>query len=123
MRLPMEYFIHAESFAAPFCSDTLTRFVEAPTPTEALDQFVHGKPHPCGIYSAVCYTSSDDFHKGKTPLAKYLSNKALALQVATAGKGAYVMQGRGAGAFEVDGQLHRVPNPRDGRVVYPPHFA
>lgn len=86
-----EYFIVANSFAAPFVSDTSNTYVTADTPEDALYDFAEDYGHPFGLYSANAYASADDFHKGKEPLARWRSNKA---------------------------QADSVPsNPREGRVV------
>ncbi len=72
----MEYFIEANSFAAPFFSDTSSGFVEADSPEQALLRFKDDYKHPCGLYAAVCYQDANAKHKGHEPLAKWVSNAA-----------------------------------------------
>lgn len=71
-----EYFIVANSFAAPFFSDTSTHFYHADSPEEALERFSKKYSHPAGLYAASAFKSSDDYHKNKNPLCRWLSNKA-----------------------------------------------
>ena len=66
-----EYFIVANSFAAPFVSDTSMEFVKSSSPEKALEEFRELYSHPCGLYSAYCYNSSDSYHKGQKPLTVY----------------------------------------------------
>lgn len=76
----MEYFIEANSFAAPFFSDTSSRFIIAESPADALLSFKEEYTHPCGLYAAVCYEDANAKHKGRKPLAKWVSNAATAHQ-------------------------------------------
>ena len=71
-----EYFIIANSLAAPWFSDTSQKFVEAESPEEALDSFVGSYAHPYGLYAAVCYEDANARAKGDEPLARWLSPKA-----------------------------------------------
>lgn len=112
-----EYFIFATSFAAPFCSDTSHEFVTAESPQAALEQFAGSYGHPCGLYAAACYESAEAYHKGQNPLAKWVCNHELEKQRLTAGKGCYSYLGKGVGLFEIDGVLHKVENPKAGKVV------
>jgi len=73
-----EYFIVANSFAAPFFSDTVTGFVESETPEEALKVFRTKFRHPCGLYAAVCYKDANAKEKGEPPLGRWLSDKCSA---------------------------------------------
>ena len=70
----MEYFIYANSFAAPFFSDSSTSFVEAETPEAALKKFAADYKHPCGLYAASAYESADAYHKHEDSLAQWVSN-------------------------------------------------
>jgi hypothetical protein len=67
----MEYFVVANSKAAPFVSDTSNKFQKGRSPHEALGLFIEAYSHPSGLFSAAVYESSDDFHKGKKPLATF----------------------------------------------------
>lgn len=112
-----EFFIVANSFAAPFCSDTSTKHVNAKDAAAALEAFAKSYSHPCGLFAASCFANADAYHKGAKPLGRWKSNRLLAEEKATAGKGAYSMRGNGPGEFEVDGVMMNVKNPKAGRVV------
>lgn len=71
-----EYFIVANSFAAPIVSDRSTSYVKSADPKEALRQFKANYDHPCGLYAVNVYGSADDYHKEKEPLCQWLCNKA-----------------------------------------------
>lgn len=75
----MEFFIVANSFAAPFFSDKSTAFIEADSPEQALESFAASYSHPCGLYSAGAYENANAMHKNEPPLARWLSNKAAGL--------------------------------------------
>ncbi len=52
-----EFFIVANSFAAPFISDESTHYVKARTAPLALEQFAAKYNHPAGLYAALaCWT-------------------------------------------------------------------
>lgn len=72
----IEYFIRANSFAAPFFSDVSSDFETADTPKAALEAFAARYKHPCGLYAAACYASADAYHKGDEALAMWLSKEA-----------------------------------------------
>lgn len=72
-----EYFIVANSFAAPFISDTSKGFVEANSPEEALNKFAENYTHPCGLYAAVCYKDANAEAKRERVLARWLSTAAM----------------------------------------------
>jgi hypothetical protein len=112
-----EYFIMATSFAAPFFSDTSDGYVTAETPEAALERFAADYRHPCGLYAAVCYASADAYHKGETPLARWLSNHELAIQRLKPKGSGYGYLGHGPGDFEIDGVRHRIEDPKGGRVL------
>jgi len=66
-----EYFIVANSFAAPFVSDTSRRWQRGENPSEALLIFVKEYMHPCGLFSAHLYKDANAESKGEQPLAKW----------------------------------------------------
>lgn len=72
-----EYFIVANSNAAPFVSDTSTQFVTAATPQDALTKFAAEYTHPAGLYAANCYESADSYHKSGPVLAEWRSGRAV----------------------------------------------
>ena len=107
-----EFFIVAESFAAPFCSDQSEHFVEAETPRAALESFAETYKHPCKLYCAHAYRDANAYHKHAEPLAKWQSNQCAGLEAAKQEadrKGCYSVRG-GFGEFEIDGKLHKVKN-------------
>lgn len=112
-----EYFIVAESFAAPFCSDSCERFVEAETPEIAINRFRDGYKHPAGLYAAVCFRDANARAKGEKPLAKWLCNHEIAKERLTKDVPAYIFSGHGPGSFEINGKAHRIENPKGGRFV------
>jgi hypothetical protein len=112
-----EYFIVANSFAAPFFSDDSTAFVKAASPVEALRKFAANYKHPAGLYAAIAFASADAYHKREKPLAKWLSNHERAKIRATKDKGSYSYLGHGPGSFEVDGKAITVADPKAGDVV------
>jgi hypothetical protein len=72
-----EYFIVANSFAAPFVSDTSEHWWNGINPEDALLAFRKEYKHPAGLYCAYVYTDANAKTKNKKPLAKYLSPEAL----------------------------------------------
>lgn len=72
-----EYFVVANSKAAPFASDQSTTYVIGETPQEALRKFVMDYSHPCGLYSANLYESADAYHKSRPPLTRFRTPEAL----------------------------------------------
>lgn len=106
-----EWFIVANSFAAPFCSDQSTGFVAATNPRAALLQFAAAYRHPAGLYAADCFASADGYHKGAKPLARWLSNHAAAVAKATC------VRSDEPGHLEIDGKRVIVSNPKDGTVL------
>lgn len=112
-----EYFILANSFAAPFFSDTSTSFESADTPEKALEQFAKNYKHPAGLFAAVCYESADAYHKDKPPLAEWLSNHAIEKEKIMEKTGGISYLGHGPGDFEINGKRYHVENPKEGRVV------
>jgi hypothetical protein len=114
----VEYFIVANSFAAPFVSDESTAFQEAPSPEKALELFAARYSHPARLFAADCYESPTDFHKGKPALARWLCNHEIARAKAMdADKGCHSYLGIAPGRFEVDGNLIVVTEPFAGKCV------
>ena len=107
-----EYFIVANSFAAPFVSDTSESFQKAESPKEALELFAKRYKHPCGLYAANCYKSANDYHKNKKPLAKWLSNEAKFMRGKTGS-----MFSPMTGKIRINGIMHNIDNPKEGCVV------
>jgi type 1 glutamine amidotransferase len=112
-----EFFIQANSFAAPFVSDTSDVYVEADTPEAALEAFAADYRHPCGLYAAEVYPSADAMHKGRKPLARWVCNHELARRRLTKGKEAHSYLGHSPGDFEINGDRHKIEDPKAGRVV------
>jgi hypothetical protein len=112
-----EYFVVADSFAAPFFSDQSERYVEGENPHAALEQFAADYAHPCGLYSANLYASADAYHKKAEPLARWRCNHEIAKAQATADLGAYSYMGNGPGDFEVNGERVKVEDPKGGQLV------
>lgn len=113
-----EYFIVANSFAAPFVSETSTKYVEADNPEAALTDFAAGyKDSRFGLYAAMCYANADAYHKGARPLAKWLCNHEIEKERLTKDIGSFTYLSVGVGEFEINGTRHVVANPKDGRIV------
>lgn len=112
-----EFFIVAESFAAPFCSDRSTEFVVAESPEAALERFAAEYKHPCGLYSATVFESAEAFHKNRDALARWLCNHEIEKQRIAEGLPGYSYRGEGPGRFEMNGEMHEIANPKEGRVV------
>lgn len=107
-----EYYIEANSFAAPFFSDASHAYVEADGPAAALERFASDYSHPCGLYAAVAHSSADARNKGEAPLARWLSNQAQMLEGVT---GTVRMDEPGKG--EINGELVEIADPKAGKVV------
>lgn len=114
-----EYFISANSFAAPFFSDNSEAFIKAKSPEAALKKFVSGYKHPCGLYAAAVYADPNAYHKGSKPLAKWLCNHELEKMRLTSGLSSYIYCGNGPGRFELNGVSCIVKNPKGGKIVFP----
>ena len=71
-----EYFIVANSYAAPFFSNTSHSFARGDTLYDVLDSFVAGYPAK-RLYAAAVYESADAYHKKEKVLAQWLSEKAI----------------------------------------------
>ena len=109
-----EYFVVANSFAAPFFSYKTTGFVEGATPQSALLSYAESYTHPAGLYAAAIYDSATAYHKQETPLARWLSNHAVFMQ----GKLGSI-RGIAPGKVEIDGTAHTIENPKKGAIVPP----
>jgi hypothetical protein len=109
-----EYFIVANSFAAPFVSDQSTGFEAASTPVLALSQYADRYKHPAGLYAAQVYASADAYHKGEKPIARWLSNHARRIEEAHPGS----ICSHGPGSIELDGKAVTVKDPKSGRPEY-----
>ena len=112
-----EFLICANSFAAPFVSDSSEKFVVAETPEEALELFAESYTHPCGLFAAIAFRDANAKVKGEPPLAKWLCNQELAKLKATTRMGSYSYLGIKPGVFEIDGERITVENPKKGHVV------
>jgi hypothetical protein len=113
----MEYFVHSNSWAAPFVSDEGNGFTEGATPSEAMEKFVAAYKHPRGLYAAHLYASSDAFHKREYPLVTWLCNHEQAKQAHTKDMGSYSFMSNGPGDFEIDGKRITVKYPKSGSIV------
>ena len=113
-----EYFVTANSFAAPFFSDESTGFTKGENPEEALLNFVETYNHPCGLFAAVLYASADAYHKNHKPLAKWLCNKEIEKRKITAGMGSYSCRSDHDGHLCVDGKDYKIEDPKGGKLVY-----
>lgn len=109
-----EYFIFANSFAAPFFSDQSTAYRKADDPVQALNDFAADYKHPCGLYAAVAYASADAYHKGAKALATWLCNHEREKRRLTEGLQGYSYYGHGPGEFEINRVKYTVENPHDG---------
>lgn len=116
-----DYFIRANSFAAPFFSDDSSSYQAGETPEKALLAFAKAYKHPAGLYAALAYTSADAYHKGEPALATWLCNHEIAKMEATKNLGSYGYFGDGPGHFKINEEWHTVKNPRAGRIVEQAH--
>jgi hypothetical protein len=71
-----EWFVCANSNAAPFFSDSSDYYVTARSAAQALVLAVKKYEHPCGLYALRIWRSADDYHKGKPWVAEHLSGRA-----------------------------------------------
>jgi len=114
----MEYFIVANSFAAPFVSDRSESFEEAESPEEALRLFADRYSHPARLFAADIYASATDYHKNKSPLARWLCNREIERQRAMEPiSGGRMYESCGPGHFKVNGELIVVDKPYEGKLV------
>jgi hypothetical protein len=112
-----EFFIVANSFAAPFFSDQSTGFHTADSAVSALAGFANAYRHPSGLYSAAAYASADAYHKGAKSLARWLCHHEQAKQRLSKGLPGYSYCSHGPGRFEINGHAHTVEDPKGGSVV------
>jgi hypothetical protein len=112
-----EYFVVANSFAAPFVSNKWEQFVQGETPEAALTAFAENPRHPYGLYSAELYADANAYHKRDAPLARWLCNHEAEKQRLTKDLGGYSYLGHGPGEFEIDGVRHKVEDPKGGALV------
>jgi hypothetical protein len=73
-----EYFVVANSNPAPIVGDKSTHFVQGSDARSALEKFAKHYSHPCGLYSAKIYASSDAYHKNHRHLAEWRTHVAIA---------------------------------------------
>ena len=107
-----EYFIYANSFAAPFFSDSSTHFVKAKSAVDALRKFAKSYKHPCGLYAAAAYDNADSYHKDGKILGRWLCNQARYLLDAK-----YTSFRQDApGVFVLDDKPVKINKPKKGRV-------
>jgi hypothetical protein len=71
-----EYFVAANSFAAPVVSVTSTQHIVASGPLEALERFIADYRNPAALFAASVYESADAYHKAAEPLGRWMSNAA-----------------------------------------------
>lgn len=72
-----EYFIVANSFAAPFVSDTSEHWQDGINPEDAMTAFRKEYNHPCGLYSAHLYSDANSKFKREKPLLEWNSPEAI----------------------------------------------
>ena len=114
-----KYFVCANSFAAPFFSNTSTGYCYGETPEDALVKFAAAHEHPRGLFAAALYVSADAYHSDERPLAKWLCNDEQERMRRTKGKGAYIMCHHGPGLMTIDGESVAVADPKGGSLVQP----
>lgn len=112
---PREFFIIANSFAAPFFSDSSEGYQNGTDARDALEKFAAGYKHPCGLYSADAFENADAYHKNAKALAQWRCNRVLEQERITGPLSGYSILG--PGAFEVNGVRYDVKNPAEGRVL------
>ena len=112
-----EFFVVANSFAAPFFSDISETFVKGPSPIKALEKFVKGYDHPAKLYAAMIYQDANAYHKKKKPIASWVCNHELKKMEVTKNLSSYSFRGEGPGVFSVDGVQYTVDDPYGGKVI------
>ena len=112
-----EYFIVAESFAAPFVSDRSESFWKGETPEAALKDYAQKYSHPAGLYAALLYADANAYHKNAAPLARWLCNHEIEKRRLTESLAGYSYLGHGPGDFEINRVRHKVDNPKGGALV------
>lgn len=111
-----EFFIVANSFAAPFFSDDSTSYQAGEDAADALERFAKSYRHPAGLYFAAAYESADAFHKGGKQLARWVCNHEREKSRLTKELRGYSYLGHGPGKFEINGKMHVIKNPKDGVI-------
>lgn len=112
-----EYFVVAESFAAPFVSDRSETFAQGETPESALIAFAENYKHPAGLYAAGLYADANAYHKGAEPLAQWFCNHELEKRKLTESLAGYSYLRHGPGDFEINGVRHRIKDPKGGKLL------
>lgn len=107
-----EFFINGNTFAAPFISEQLQRYIQADTPEIALEGLSDSMKDGVGLFAASAYASADDYHKNRKPLATWHSNKARSLQRTG------LHYSDGPDRVQIDGEWHEIDDPKGGRLVY-----
>jgi hypothetical protein len=113
MEIMKEYFVKANSFAAPFFSDSSEVYVKGENPKKAMEKFVKEYTHPCGLYAANLYENADAYHKKRKILVEYRSNEAEFMQK-VGGTSIYKEK---AGRIQIDGIWYDIPKPTEGSIV------
>ncbi len=85
-----EYFVVANSRAAPFFSDKSEQFVIGEDPHKTIAEFANNYSHPAGLFSARLYANADSYHKNQEPLASWYSPEAYS-QVSKAPSGGIIV--------------------------------
>jgi len=111
------YFVVANSFAAPFVSDTSTGFVRGHDPEAAMERFVAEYSHPAGLYSALLYRDANAYHSGDPPICRWICNHELAMRDAQKDLDGCLVRSNGPGSFEINGRAYSVENPTDGKII------
>lgn len=111
-----EFYIETNSFAAPFFSDSGHRYVQAESPREALETVVREYKHPAGLFAALAYSSADAKNKGEMPLARWVCNHEAEKDRLTRDLVGYSFLGHSPGRFEINGEMHVIEKPKEGRV-------
>lgn len=112
-----EYFVFTNSFAAPFFSDSSTKYVEGDTPQEAMAKAVKDYKHPAGLFAAALYESADAYHKGQKPMIKWLSNKAQVVVRFESDGQSHSFYSNEDDTIRIDGVRHQIADPKSGSVV------
>lgn len=71
-----EFFIVANSNAAPFFSDTSHHYITSRSSEDAVEVFRTFYKHPAGLFAFNVYPNADAYHKNAAPLASWRSEKA-----------------------------------------------
>lgn len=107
-----EFFIRGYTFAAPFVSEEVARYVEAEGAGAALESLAAQMHDGIGLFAAEAFISADAFHKGAAPVARWLSNKARAIE----GAGSIYSSGPGHVTLNGDRDVI-IDDPKAGSLV------